>query len=376
MNTIVVGLQYGDEGKGKIVDKLAETHDWVVRYQGGANAGHTLYNDSGEKIVLHQVPSGILQGKKCFIGNGCVVDLDELKKELDFLRTDHGLTIDNSNFCISPKAHVLTWNHKFADAEKNGHIGTTKKGIGPAYVDKIDRKGEQIHKFLINDVNNDYEWVRNLTVDPLLKLISSGSVLFEGAQGTMLDVDHGTYPYVTSSNCTAGGACTGTGFPPNKIDQIIGVAKCYTTRVGNGPLPTEIKGDDEEALRVLGGEYGATTGRPRRCGWLDLVQLDYACAINGVNKLYITKLDVLYKFGQAAICNYHSNGQENWTYFGSSAYKIYGTRPYAYTSFYSKDFSSLQEFSESFCHYVAKRLNVPVVASIGPRRNDLIEISV
>lgn len=375
MNTIVVGLQFGDEGKGKIVDKLAADHDWVVRYQGGANAGHTLYTEDGRKLVLHQVPSGILQGKKCYIGNGCVVDLDSLKEEIDEL-LDNGYTVNLSNLKISPKAHVLTWEHKFADADQNGHIGTTKKGIGPAYSDKIGRKGQRILQFLINDVNKDYGWLNPLVSDPLKEMLASGSVLFEGAQGTMLDVDHGTYPYVTSSNCTAGGACTGTGFPPNKIHKVVGVAKAYVTRVGNGPLPTELHEPDQSVLRNLGNEYGATTGRPRRCGWLDLTQLKYACTINGVDEIYLTKLDVLWQMPSSYILEGYTNGTNMVSddlYFGDKAYQIYGTKPAAPLAFRHANFKSFEDYINAYCGHISRKLgNIPVIASVGPKRNDLM----
>lgn len=375
MNTIVVGLQFGDEGKGKIVDKLAAEHDWVVRYQGGANAGHTLYTEDGTKIVLHQVPSGVLQGKTGFIGNGCVVDLDALKMELEELG-QQGYKINSNNLKVSPKAHVLTWEHKFADEEQNTKIGTTKRGIGPAYTDKVNRKGQRLSAFIINDVNNDYAWIKNHLSDPLPDLIRSGNVLFEGAQGTMLDVDHGTYPYVTSSNCTAGGACTGTGFPPNKIDKIIGVAKAYLTRVGNGPLPTELLEPEQTQLRTLGAEFGATTGRPRRCGWLDTVQLKYAATINGVDELYLTKLDVLYQMDTCYMYNGYTNGRGGFQeamYFGDKAYQIYGTVPSIPYKFMPKEFKSFEEFAECYCTKVSEILGgTPIIASVGPKRNDLI----
>lgn len=374
MNTIVVGLQFGDEGKGKIVDKLAKDHDWVVRYQGGANAGHTLYTDVGTKIVLHQVPSGILQGKQCYIGNGCVVDLDLLKEEIKELG-EYGYTVTPFNLAISPKAHVLTWDHKFKDMDENKHIGTTNKGIGPAYADKIGRKGQRLIEWIINDTEKDYNWVRGFMNDPLLTLLDS-SVLFEGAQGTMLDVDHGTYPYVTSSSCTAGGACTGTGFPPNKIDKVVGIAKAYVTRVGNGTLPTEIPEPIQTELRNLGQEYGATTGRPRRCGWLDLAQLNYACKINGVDTIYLTKLDVLFKLKESYIYHGYSNGstqvKEDF-YFGSNAHMVFGTKPAFQHGFEHAAFKSFEEFAKTYCEHVQKFLKVKVIASVGPKRNDLME---
>lgn len=343
MNTIVVGLQFGDEGKGKIVDKLAADHDWVVRYQGGANAGHTLYTDDGDKIVLHQVPSGVLQGTMCFIGNGCVVDIEALQEEINILG-DIGINV-YGRLKVSPKAHVLTFDHKFADANRNGHIGTTKKGIGPAYEDKIARKGKRIV-----DVLDEHQWLTQYVHDPLPELIKSGNVLFEGAQGTMLDIDHGTYPFVTSSNCTAGGACTGTGFPPNKIDKVVGVAKAYVTRVGNGPLPTELEGAAQDQLRELGKEYGATTGRPRRCGWLDADQLKYACMINGVDEIYLTKLDILHQM--------------------PSSYIYHDQQRIAFGNYHT---TTLEQFVKSYCLELKKILGVKITASVGPKRNDIME---
>lgn len=292
LNTVVVGLQYGDEGKGKIIDYLCRDgyYRYVARYQGGNNAGHTVYLDNGKKVVLHQVPSGIFSRKTCFIGNGCVVDIDQLNEEIKMISD---LRIDTEGLIyVSPRAHVITKEHVTRDKETNSHIGTTNRGIGPAYEDKVGRKGLRvagtpkspyIDRFLVEDIVGD--------------MIATGGVIFEGAQGTLLDVDHGTYPYVTSSNCTAGGAATGTGFPPHYINNCIGVAKAYTTRVGNGPLPYELAISDAEAMRQLGGEFGATTGRPRRIAHMDLKELEYAIRINGCYKVYLTKLDVLYQYG-------------------------------------------------------------------------------
>lgn len=292
LNTVVVGLQYGDEGKGKIIDYLCRDgyYRYVARYQGGNNAGHTVYLDNGKKVVLHQVPSGIFSRKTCFIGNGCVVDIDQLNDEIKML-SDLGVDTE-SNIYVSPRAHVITKEHVSRDKETNGHIGTTNRGIGPAYEDKVGRKGLRVMGLSGNSFPNRF-CVEDLVPD----MIASGGVIFEGAQGTMLDVDHGTYPYVTSSNCTAGGAATGTGFPPHYINNCIGVAKAYTTRVGSGHLPYEWEIAAAEDLRQLGGEFGATTGRPRRIAHMDLKELQYAIRINGCYKVYLTKLDVLYQYG-------------------------------------------------------------------------------
>lgn len=332
-NVIVVGLQWGDEGKGKVVDVLSESFDAVVRYQGGANAGHTVIVER-EKVVLHLVPSGVLRkGKICILGNGVVIDLPVLIQELDQLQRLNAKV--EETFFISKNAHLVMPYHKLLDLEQDQRwhfrIGTTGKGIGPAYVDKIARVGIRIgdladpalfkEKLLANlaekrahhpenqtlaelDLDRiygehlkDFERVKGFLVDSSLvtdTLIREGkSILFEGAQGTLLDIDFGTYPYVTSSSATAGGACTGVGISPTRIDGILGVAKAYTTRVGEGPFPTELKGDAGDRLRVRGEEFGATTGRPRRLGWFDAVAVRYAVRVNGLSTLALTKLDVL-----------------------------------------------------------------------------------
>ena len=333
-NVVVVGSQWGDEGKGKIVDFLAHDADVIVRFQGGSNAGHTVVTKKAT-YVFHLIPSGILsRGKLCILGNGVVIDPGALIEELDFLQ-GQGIKIGR-NLAISPRAHLIMPYHKVIDkaAEKAKgarRIGTTGKGIGPAYVDKMARIGIRVgdlltpevfrHKveenlveinsflrrvynakgFIAEKVCEEYlpyaERLKQFVADDSLLLhraMESGqSVLFEGAQGTHLDVDLGTYPYVTSSNACAGGACTGTGVGPTKIDAVLGVTKAYTTRVGSGPFPTELSDDVGEGLQERGQEFGATTGRPRRCGWLDAVVLRYAVRVNGFSSLAVTKLDVL-----------------------------------------------------------------------------------
>lgn len=335
-NTVLVGSQWGDEGKGKIIDVLTRRVDWVVRYQGGNNAGHTVeVGDS--KYVLHLIPSGMLhEGKKCVIGNGVVIDLGALKKELDDLvaRGVH----PEGRFYISDRAHIVFPYHRALDGagegarDKSTRIGTTGRGIGPAYADKTARSGlrmcdlfepdfEERLRGRIRESNKmlavlgaealkEDDVVReSLAAAQALKIFVADtavlvndairrgeSVLFEGAQGTMLDVDFGTYPFVTSSSAAAGGACTGTGVPPNRIDRVIGVVKAYTTRVGEGPFPTELHDADGQKLRDVGHEYGATTGRPRRCGWFDGVVARYAVMLNGVTSWAMMKLDVLDTF--------------------------------------------------------------------------------
>jgi len=351
---VVVGAQWGDEGKGKIVDVLAERADLVVRYQGGANAGHTVDTGAGGgEFVLHQIPSGILQGAVCVVGNGVVLDPEQLFAELDALtargvRTEHKLH-------VSDRAHLTLPYHKLLDRarEKKEKIGTTGRGIGPTYEDKYGRRGIRV-----GDLRNlvraqDLVRARVEAANEMLELlertrgsgerasaeehvrlldrlaprllplaVDSGrvvwealergeSVLLEGAQGALLDVDHGTYPYVTSSNTTAGGAAVGVGIGPTAIDAVLGVVKAYTTRVGNGPLPTEAEPALAEQIRQLGGEFGATTGRPRRCGWFDAVVVRYAVRVNGLTGLAVTKLDVLDTFAEIPVCvGYRLDGEK------------------------------------------------------------------
>lgn len=339
--TILVGSQWGDEGKGKIVDILSEKFDIVARYQGGANAGHTV-EIGDKKYVLHLIPSGILRENcTCVIGNGVVVDPTALLEEIDLLES-YGINVEGRLF-ISHNAHLIMPYHKLLDSinESGGNkIGTTGKGIGPCYIDKYARKGIRIvdlqnkkileEKIRLNLKEKiDLIWKmygqEGLDVEEIIKTyldfdkridkyikdvpvylnnaISEGkSILLEGAQGALLDVDHGTYPYVTSSNPTSGGACTGTGIPPNKIDTIVGIVKAYTTRVGMGPFPTELLDSDGEMLRTAGVEFGATTGRPRRCGWFDAQLVKYSSIINGLDYVALTKLDVLSNFEEIKVC--------------------------------------------------------------------------
>ncbi len=348
-NTILIGAQWGDEGKGKIIDVLTAKSDIVVRSQGGNNAGHTVFH-RGVKYILHLIPSGILRrGKVCVIGNGVVIDPIALLGEIDGLRK-LGITI-GKNLLISDCSHLVLPYHRLLDEQRElrqGHtrIGTTKRGIGPAYGDKAARTGLRMSDLMqpivfskklqakvtennrilqalgakpvsFREVNESYlaagkrlrPFVDN-TVVYLHRAMERGkNILFEGAQGTFLDIDHGTYPYVTSSNTTAGGACTGTGVPPHRIDQVVGVMKAYTTRVGEGALPTE---DMQLAhmLHNLGREFGATTGRKRRCGWFDAVATRYATMINGIDELTITNLDGLDHVDPIRVCvAYRLNGK-------------------------------------------------------------------
>jgi len=340
--TVIVGAQWGDEGKGKIVDLLAESSDVVCRYQGGPNAGHTIVRD-GETFKLHHVPSGILYGGKvCVVGAGCVVGPELLVRELDELES-RGIT--TAGLRISGNAHLIMPWHVAIDSASERHlgrlqIGTTKRGIGPAYADKAARLGirvqdvldpkilrqkfetalaeknlllERIHGVEPLDVETlademetyaarlrPYIADTSLLVDQALR--RGDRVLLEGAQGTLLDLDHGTYPFVTSSNPIAGAAATGIGIGPTRIDSVLGVAKAYVTRVGEGPFPTEIEGPDQARVRELGEEYGTTTGRERRCGWLDIVGLRFAARVNGMTALALTKLDVLSDFAEIPVC--------------------------------------------------------------------------
>jgi len=345
---VLVGAQWGDEGKGKITDFLAQKADYVIRYQGGSNAGHTV-EVMQEKFMLHLIPSGILYPDTwCLIGNGVVVDMEKLIDEIDRLEKRG---IDTSKLRVSLRAPVVMPYHKKIDEleDRSSNIGTTKRGIGPTYADKITRIGfrmcdivdgkeefekrfkaqvdykNRIIQEIYNEEGFDYRELLDKLysqADRLKKFLADISymvhsaikegkkVLFEGAQGTLLDIDHGTYPYVTSSHPIAGGACVGTGIGPTHISRVLGVAKAYTTRVGEGPFPTELQDETGEILREKGAEFGTTTGRPRRCGWLDAVVLRYAARINGLTDMAITKLDVLDTFSTVKICvAYRYNGK-------------------------------------------------------------------
>jgi adenylosuccinate synthase len=344
---VVVGAQWGDEGKGKLVDVLAERADLVVRYQGGANAGHTVHTAAGE-FVLHQIPSGILQGAVCLIGNGVALDPETLFTEMDAL-TSRGVKLEHKLF-VSDRAHLTFPFHKLLDKarERREQIGTTGRGIGPTYEDKYGRRGVRVGDLRSLTRAQEHVAARVAAANEMLGLLGGTeradpalhralldqlaprllplavdagrvvhdtlqrgeAVLLEGAQGALLDVDHGTYPYVTSSNTTAGGAAVGVGIGPTAIDAVLGVVKAYTTRVGNGPLPTEAEPGLADRIRTLGGEFGATTGRPRRCGWFDAVVVRYAVRVNGLTGLAVTKLDVLDSFPEIPVATaYRLDGE-------------------------------------------------------------------
>jgi adenylosuccinate synthase len=419
--TVIVGSQWGDEGKGKIVDILSERYEIVVRYQGGANAGHTVIIGDN-KFVLHLIPSGILRENViCVIGNGVVIDPKALLDEIRQLESV-GINIKGRLF-ISQNAHLIMPYHKLLDSiNESGasKIGTTGRGIGPCYIDKYARKGIRIIDLLdkkilkekitfnIEEKNNLFRKVYSqaeLNVDEIIKeyiafdeaidqyitdvpyylhnaLDEGKSILLEGAQGALLDVDHGTYPYVTSSSPTSGGACTGSGIPPTKITDVIGIVKAYTTRVGLGPFPTELLDEDGERLRTIGAEYGATTGRPRRCGWYDAFLVNYSRLINGIGKAAITKLDVLDSFDNIKVCvAYEINGKKLKSFPTdvnriSQALPVYETLP-GWKSKISqiKNYDELPSEAKSYLEFIAKQSGYKIgIVSVGPKRSQTIEL--
>ena len=416
---VLLGLQWGDEGKGKIVDVLTPEYDIIARFQGGPNAGHTLeFNNM--KQVLHTIPSGIFRENKMnIIGNGVVIDPIIFKKEIDNLK-EKGFDISD-NLYISKKAHLILPTHRLLDAaseESKGKskIGSTLKGIGPTYRDKIGREGLRVgdivsgfqekyneriqkHKVILEKLYGfDYEelfnscekdWFDGIELIKSFKLIDSEhlvnnslkegkSVIAEGAQGTLLDIDFGSYPFVTSSNTICAGACTGLGIAPQKIGKVLGIFKAYCTRVGSGPFPTELNDQTGEELRKAGNEYGSTTGRPRRCGWLDLVALKYAIMIDGVTEMIMMKADVLDKFDTIKICTgYEINGAvtEEFPYeLDDSVKPVYVELPGWKTDL--TGITSQNEFPEEFNNYISfieEETGVPIsIASVGPKRAQTI----
>ncbi len=421
-NIVVIGAQWGDEGKGRIVDLISEKVDIIVRYQGGNNAGHTIVIGD-EKVILHHLPSGILrQDKLSVIGNGVVVDPKVLLQEINELNSA-GYSADEKNLKISDRAHVIMPYHKEIDLAResmNGkaRIGTTGRGIGPVYEDKAARRGikfadlidpdslsarlkevfEERNAYLtkvlggnplnFEEILEEYvEYGRELKrfscdVSTLLnESISKGqNILFEGAQGALLDIDFGTYPYVTSSSAGSGGASTGSGVGPTKIDTVLGIAKAYTTRVGEGPFPTEISGELGEKLRQAGGEFGATTGRSRRCGWFDAFALKYAAQTNGISWLALTKLDVLSGFEKIHICVGYRYKGEQLSSFPSNNQVLKDIEPiYEEMDGWKEDISEAKGVSEfpiqarKYLERLEETTGVPIyTVSLGPSREKII----
>ena len=418
----VIGGQWGDEGKGKIVDLLSQDSQIVARYQGGANAGHTVYYNNA-KLVLHQIPSGILRPKcKCILGNGMVVDPVALVEEINMVK-QHGITIENKIF-LSLNTHIVTPVHKFIDcyqekSKNNKKIGTTGRGIGPTYVNKYNRIG--IRALDLLDINSLHDKINNLiqqTIDrynlgskdisqinnqikefiECSKLVSEyvsdtftiihdqvnngDNILIEGAQGTLLDIDHGTYPYVTSSNASSSGISTGIGLPMTKVNNIIGIFKAYTTRVGEGPFPTELFDEDGKKLQDIGKEYGATTGRPRRCGWFDGVAAKYSTLVNGFTEIALTKLDILDNFEIIKVCTgYKVNGSTT-SAFSGLIHNLDNVEP-IYTEFSGwmtsttniTNYKDLPKETRDYINFISEFMNTPVkIISVGPGRNQIINV--
>ncbi|GLI37750.1 adenylosuccinate synthase [Geobacter hydrogenophilus] len=423
-NVVVVGAQWGDEGKGKVVDIYTEHADDVVRYQGGNNAGHTLVVN-GEKTVLHLIPSGILhKGKRCIIGNGVVLDPEVFIMEINRLK-EKGRLQDDSALLVSESVHIIMPYHKQIDLAREAKsgdkkIGTTGRGIGPTYEDKIGRRGirlmdlldpeifarklrenleeknfilekllgekplsyDEIYKTFSGYAETLRKYVANTSLILYKDITAGKKLLFEGAQGTLLDVDHGTYPFVTSSSTCAGGAATGTGVSPRDIHEIIGISKAYVTRVGSGPFPTELLDADGEKLRQTGGEFGATTGRPRRCGWFDAMVVRFAVRVNGLTGVALTKLDVLNDFDTIKICTgYTYEGKPvedlpaNLAVF-EKCQPVYEEMPGWKCDI--RGVSRFEDLPEKARHYVNRLqelIGCPIVlVSIGPGRDETITI--
>lgn len=420
MVDVILGMQWGDEGKGKIVDYFAPKYDVVARFQGGPNAGHTLYVN-GEKVVLHQIPSGIFhEGKKNLIGNGVVLDPVSLKKECEKVAS-FGIDV-TKNLFISDRTNIIVPTHRALDkaselSKGNDKIGSTLKGIGPAYMDKTGRNALRVGDLLdknftssyiklrlkhqrlldnfhfnedISDWENEFfdavEFLKTLKVVNgeyfINHQISNGkNILAEGAQGSMLDIDFGTFPYVTSSNTISAGVCTGLGIAPNKLNDIIGITKAYCTRVGSGPFPTELNNETGENLRKLGNEFGATTGRPRRCGWIDLVALKYAVMINGITKMVMTKADILDSFEELNVCTAYKINNQEVTEVPYQLSKLDVTPIYKKMDGWNcssnsiKNASNVPQNMKAYINFLDNYLGTPVkYISNGPEREQLIEL--
>ncbi len=420
---VLLGLQWGDEGKGKIVDVLCPGYDLIARFQGGPNAGHTLEFD-GKKYVLNTIPSGVFNPETLnLIGNGVVIDPVIFKKEIDKLKENGYNPIKSGKLVIAKKAHLILPTHRLIDAASESSMGTSKigstlKGIGPTYADKIGRKGLRVGDTMMPDFREKYEALRNrhleilshykIDIDykeyetqwfegvELLKsmqqvdsehlvnnYIKAGKkVLAEGAQGTLLDIDFGSYPYVTSSNTTTAGACTGLGIAPSKIGEVIGIFKAYCTRVGGGPFPTELDNEVGEELRRIGHEFGATTGRPRRCGWIDLPALKYAIMLNGVTELVMTKADVLSGFEKVKVCTHYIWNGEKIDYMPFDILTIQPEPVYVEMDGWNEDLTGIRAINEipqklqEYINYLEKELEVPIkYLSVGPDRLQTLILS-
>jgi len=420
MVDLLLGLQWGDEGKGKIVDVLTSNYDIIARFQGGPNAGHTLEFD-GNKHVLHTIPSGIFhENAKNVVGNGVVIDPVIFAKELEKL-APYGMNLADK-LLISRKAHLILPTHRLLDAASEAakgskKIGSTLKGIGPTYMDKTGRNGIRVGDLEFSDWKDRYrqladkhlqmienyhvtldfdldslekEFFAAVEVLTSLPLIDSEQyfteaqkqgkkILAEGAQGSLLDIDFGTYPFVTSSNTTAAGACTGLGIAPNKIENVIGIFKAYATRVGSGPFPTELFDTDGETLGRVGNEFGATTGRPRRCGWIDLVALKYAITINGVTELNMMKADVLSGFEQIKVCTHYEYNGEKIAHLPFDIDAKYVKPVYETLEGWQEDLTGIKSASDlpnalnNYIEYLEKHLEVPItVVSVGPDRTQTL----
>jgi len=415
---VLLGLQWGDEGKGKIVDVFTPNYDIIARFQGGPNAGHTLEFD-GIKHVLHTIPSGIFHENTVnVIGNGVVMDPIIFQKEIDGLKK---LGVDVSKkLLVSRKAHLILPTHRILDAASEAakgksKIGSTLKGIGPTYMDKTGRNGLRVGDLELEDFQERYDalvakhekmleqfdfeydfkaeeknWMESLTTLRSLEFIDSEhyisdamkaeeSILAEGAQGSLLDIDFGSYPFVTSSNTVCAGACTGLGVAPNKIGKVFGIFKAYCTRVGSGPFPTELHDQSGEDLRQAGGEFGATTGRPRRCGWLDLPALKYSIMLNGVTDLIMTKADVLSSFGELKVCTSYQYKGKTVEQFPYNIDEKNLSANYITFPGWDKDLTGLSDISElpvelnNYIEYLEKELEVPItIVSVGPDRTQTL----
>ena len=414
---VIVGGQWGDEGKGKIVDLLSKEANVVARYQGGSNAGHTVYHND-KKIVLHQIPTGILrENNVCILGKGMVVDPEGIVQEIECLNNNN--INYNNRIIIDYYSHIVTPLHKLIDQineeKSGGKIGTTCKGIGPTYQDKYQRIGiraidildlsvlknklekritialdrneissDDLLNINLTDYYNSCKIIKNFIQDsfPILFNKDMSNILIEGAQGTLLDIDHGTFPYVTSSNCSSGGVSTGLGIPGNRLDNIMGIFKAYVTRVGGGPFPTELFDDDGKKLQSIGKELGATTGRERRCGWFDIVAAKYSASINGLTEIALTKLDILDNFETIHVCtHYEFKGNKiiemsevlNYLDEVTPVYKQF--KGWNCSIEKTSSFDDLPQEAKVYIDFLSSAVGVPIkIISIGPKRHQILNL--